>query len=218
VQILARPWRPRWDTPVLRHAAPTKAHAASGEPCGSQMQEIQGSAAGGGAAAAGTLEEVFRQAAAALPLVTAKAAAIAESGGGERWSPAAVAVVDPRSPQLLAGEGVWGGAWWSGGGIGGASGGSAQSAEGGGCAQSSLKPWGRAVEKVVRCYGGDSARLVDCCRYVCMCERLQCARATAGTCVRVDCCGYVCLRLGVFYRERLLSVTGCLTDRLDQVS
>ncbi len=27
-----------------------------------------------------------------------------------------------------------------------------------------VKPWGRAVEKLVRCYGGDAARLVDCCR------------------------------------------------------
>jgi hypothetical protein len=32
-----------------------------------------------------------------------------------------------------------------------------------------VKPWGRAVEKLVRCYGGDPTRLVDCCRQACGC-------------------------------------------------
>jgi hypothetical protein len=125
-------------------------------------------------ASPGTLEEVFRQAEAAVPLLTAKAAALALNGGGELWTQSIfsyqTAPMPPTGPEWsgisrmswFGSEGLGAESYTSGGGGGGA------------WAQSSLKPWGRAVEKVVRCYGGDPARLLDCCR--CVLSQCNCVR------------------------------------------
>ena len=123
------------------------------------------SAAVGRGAPPGTLEEVFLQAAAAAPLLSAKAAALARRGGGMVWS--TPAGPEPAAPP--AGPDRVGPGWIA----------EANAAKDVGQGnQTSLKPWGRAVEKVVRCYGGDPTRLLDCCR----CRVLRVQSQTRAPC------------------------------------
>ena len=105
-----------------------------------------------------TLEEVFQQAGAAAPHLSAKAVSIARGGGGQLCLPSCVldlasSGVPPAGPEWVAGDDN-----------GGHGPGSSSSEEA--SLHASLKPWGRAVEKMVRCYGGDPSRLLDCCRCV----------------------------------------------------
>ena len=180
-QILARRWQHRWDTPALRHmsaaARPLSIQGddetpypdesagmiwgdglAVGRRVLADSHKAQGALGGGRCAPPGSLEEVFSQAAAAAPILFAKAASLARSSGGELWSRPTAS--DPQIAASSAGSGWTELAWFAVAQVGGseARGGSAARA------QVSLKPWGRAVEKVVRCYGGDPARLLDCCR------------------------------------------------------
>jgi hypothetical protein len=115
--------------------------------------------AGGGGAPVESLEDLYGLAARAEGLLRAKAQELALAADGCF----ATAPMGPGMSPAAGGEGNspgTGRAWeaWSTA-AGRAAAGEARVEWGG------LKPAGRAAEKLVRCYGGDPSRILDCCRW-----------------------------------------------------
>ncbi len=97
------------------------------------------------------LEEVYRQATAAAPLLHAKVAALSlesRSAGSQilpvMRSEAAATEMQGKDKMTSSFKPCH--------------------FELGASAALGVKPWRRAVEKLVRCYGGDATLLLDCCR------------------------------------------------------
>ncbi len=161
-QLLSRRWRPHWKDAILRHNVSVKSTSNTSVValilqticCIFKWKDFayRQSAGPGNAGCVTTLEQVYKQATAAAPLLHAKAAALSLVS----WSAGSQILV---LPVMISGSAAK----------------HAQDREevkyGGmpavadrGSSALGVKPWGRAVEKLVRCYGGDAARLVDCCR------------------------------------------------------
>jgi hypothetical protein len=153
MQLLSRRWRPRWNDTVLRHSldfntiSPTSSAAFSLPLIYSTWKRIAfGRQPVDNADYMAMLEEVYRQAKSAAPLLYAKAVALSLKS----WSSGTQILPVMRFEEMKGADET-------------KSCGKPSVCEHG-IAVLCVKPWGRAVEKLVRCYGGDPARLIDCCR------------------------------------------------------
>jgi hypothetical protein len=162
LQLLSRRWRPRWSDTILRHnvamkTSPTCTSALILQTitCIYKWKDFACGRLSVGASNAGcmaTLEEVYKQAAAAAPLLHAKATTLSlESRSADSQILVLPVVISGTVARSMKDgeEGKTDGTL---------------PVSGRGSPALGVKPWGRAVEKLVRCYGGDPARLVDCCR------------------------------------------------------
>ncbi len=162
-QLLSRRWRPHWNDTILRHNVAVKsafstsaaAHMVQALWCIFKWkvllcdrQSVEASNAGSTV----VLDAVYKQATAAAPLLHSKAAALS----ARSWSASCQIRV---LPVLISGAGTRHVEDRE----------AVRNVDKGpvseqACSLMGVKPWERAVEKLVRCYAGDPARLVDCCR------------------------------------------------------
>ena len=169
-QLLSRRWRPHWNDTLLRHDVAVKTSLTSTVflllqtigcvykwkdiVCGRLGQSVDAN----NAWCMATLEEVYKQATTAYPLLHAKALALSL----DSLSASSQILV---LPVMISGAGARNMNYRE-----GVKSDGTLPVTGRGVSALSVKPWGRAVEKLVRCYGGDPARLVDCCREVRWCK------------------------------------------------
>jgi hypothetical protein len=154
LRLLARAWRAGIDRPVLRQPAPSTAAAAqcSRSRLGWLIRPLWW---WGGAAprAVESLEDLYGLAARAEGLLQAKAQDLALAADGCFFVVAGKAAAGQRDTPAERRVEAWSTA------AGRAAAGEVRVEWGG------LKAAGRAAEKLVRCYGGDPSRILDCCRW-----------------------------------------------------